>query len=58
VVTRPEPDRSEAEAAERDQNQRSDEDRGQNARRADPDAPGNYVDDDTSSEVPEPNEPA
>ena len=26
--------------------------------RSDPDAPGNYVDDHTASEVPEPNEPA
>jgi hypothetical protein len=33
------------------------DDRRERSRRVDPDAPGNYVDDETSAEVPEPNEP-
>jgi hypothetical protein len=33
------------------------EDRQEHATRPDPEAPGLYVDDETSAEVPEPNEP-
>ena len=58
VVTRPADDQPEQGHDAHDEQQRpDDDDRRERSRRADPDAPGNYVDDETSADVPEPNEP-